>query len=196
MSKKTEYSTLSEYELINLFKEGNDIAYTELYYRHSCLMLGFAYKKLRDEELAKDFVQELFANLWIKRESVLVTRNFSAFLYTTLRHKIIDHFIHQKVETKYITFLKNYIPDASSEKPDYPIRYKELSLYIEDQINALPPKMRVIFQLSRKEQLTYKEIAKELSISEKTVNSQMVNALNRLRIKLGLFLYLICLIRF
>lgn len=179
------YKPLSDSELIALLREGDHMAYTEIYNRYFYLMFVFSYKKLRDEDLAKDFVQELFANLWQKRETLSATGTFAAFMYISLRNKIFDYFIHQKVEAKYVSFLKDYIPSAGNENADYLIRDKELSCYIEKQIEALPSKMRIIFELSRKEYLSHKEIATKLQTSEHTVTKQISNALKILKTKLG-----------
>jgi RNA polymerase sigma-70 factor (family 1) len=183
------YKALSDSELITLLRGGDEYAYTEIYHRYHYLMLVFAYKKLRDEDLAKDFVQELFTNLWYKRETLSDVGNFAAFLYITLRRKILDHFVHQKVESKYISFLKHYVPEAGTEKADHLIRNKELSHYIEKQIEALPRKMRAVFELSRKEHLTHKEIANKLDTSEHNVAKQITNALKILKTKVGSALF-------
>jgi RNA polymerase sigma-70 factor (family 1) len=185
------YTTLPDKELITLLKRSDHLAYTEIFKRYHYLMIIFAYKKLKDEDAAKDFVQDLFTSLWLKREFLLETGNLSAYLYVSLRNKLLDHFSHQKVADKYIDALADFLSKHPTTNTDYLVREKQLSDYIQKQIQALPAKMRQVFELSRHHHLSYKEIAKELSLSEKTVNSQMVNALNRLRTKLGLFLWIL-----
>jgi len=177
------YKHLSDIELRVLLKEGNQSAYTEIYQRYSYLMFVFSLKKLRDEDLAKDFVQDLFLNLWNKKESLSEDGKLSSFLYTTIRNKMLDYFAHQKTQNKYLEFLANYHL-ANEEKTDHLIREKELSNYIEREIQALPKKMRTIFELSRKEHLNRKQIANELETSEHNVAKQITNALRILRTKL------------
>lgn len=185
MPAKQHYTTLSDSELITRLKEGDHSAYTHIYNRYYYLMIVFAYKKLRDEELARDFVQEQFAGLWEKRENISPNGSFSALLYLTLSRRIIDYFIHQKVETKYLTFLKSYIEIGSQERADHLIRKRELSIYIEKQIASLPSKMRTIFELSRKENLSHREISLKLKTSEHNVSKQITNAIKILKTKLG-----------
>ncbi len=108
LTDKNHYHNLSDKELIPLMILGDHRAYSVIYDRYSYLMHVFAYKKLRDEELAKDIVQNLFVDLWTKREKLAEMGNFTAFLYICLRRKIIDHFVHLKVENKYVDFLKGY----------------------------------------------------------------------------------------
>lgn len=186
-----DYKILSDNELITLFKEGNHNAYGEIYHRYYYLMFVFAYKKLRDEEFAKDFVQELFTHIWWKRENLIADGNFTAYLYTSLRHKILNYFAHQKVESRYFSFLSDYAISKSNENADFLIRGKELASYIERQIQTLPFKMRTIFELSRKDCLSHKEIAHKLGTSEYNVSKQITNALRILKTKLGCAIFLI-----
>ena len=85
---------------------------------------------------------------------------------------------------------------ASSADTDHLIREKQLKAYIEKEIQALPPKMRAIFEMSRKEHLSYKEIAAITNTSENNVSTQVNNALRILRAKLGLVMYIYFLIKF
>lgn len=183
-----DYKTFSDSELIALLRIGHHSAFTEAYNRYYYLMFVFAYKKLRDEDQAKDFVQDLFTNLWAKKEALLETGVLAAYLYVSLRNKILDYFVHQKVKAKYINSLDEFLSKSHTADTDYLVREKELKVYIDKQIQKLPDKMRKIFELSRVDNLTYKEIGRALSISEKTVDSQMVNALGRLRAKLGMLI--------
>lgn len=186
----SDFKTLSDNELITLLKEGKETAYTQIYDRYYYLMFVFAYKKLRDKEIAKDFVQELFIKLWEKRESIREDGNLAQYLYISLRSRIIDFFIHEKVHHKYLDFLKDYVNENRSEYTDHLIREKQLAIYIENQIQLLPKKMKIIFELSRKGNLTNREIANELSTTESNVSHQISNALKILRKKLNIVIYL------
>lgn len=179
-----DYQNHQEKELISQLKMGNANSYTEIYDRYFRLMFVFAYKKLRDEDLAKDFVQELFTDIWNKRAELLEDKIFASFLYTSLRYKILNHFAHLKVENKFVDFLA-YQSKFASEHSDYLIRDKQLSEYIEKQIQSLPKKMRRIFELSRKDHLSHKEIALVVNTSEHTVSKQISNALKIIKTKVG-----------
>jgi RNA polymerase sigma-70 factor (family 1) len=191
-----EYRTLSDGQLLYLFEKGDQVAYTEIYNRYFYLLYCHAYKKLRDEEQAKDIVQDLFATLWAKRNVKLSTGNLGGYLYTAVRNRIFDFFAHQKVESTYIQSLMNYISTVKSVATDSLVREKEFRACIEKEIQALPPKMRLIFELSRIENLSHQEIAAKLNISENNVSKQVNNALRVLRTKLGLILYIYFLIKF
>jgi len=159
-------------------------------------MFVHAYKKVRDEEQAKDIIQDLFTNLWFKRESNSIGTNLAGYLFTSVRNKIFDLFAHEKVKGDYILSLRDFMSSAGNADTDHLIREKQLKAYIDLQIQALPPKMRAIFEMSRKEQLSYKEIAKITNTSENNVSTQINSALRILRAKLGLVMYIYFLIKF
>ncbi|WP_293297333.1 RNA polymerase sigma factor [Pedobacter sp. UBA4863] len=179
------YQNLSDNELIILLNDGDAIAFTEIYNRYHQLMLVFAHRKLKDEELAKDVVQELFANIWHKRTSLSESGNLGAYLYISLRSRIFDYFAHQKVEGKYLQSLKAFILEGTTGT-DHPIREKQLSEYIEKQIQKLPAKMRRAFDMSRRQHLSYREIAEELGTTESNVSHHINNALKILKTRLNI----------
>ncbi len=190
------YQTLSDTELTDLLRESNHAAYTEIYKRYFHLLYVHAYKKLRDEEQAKDVIQDLFTNLWIRRDTNFIGTNLGGYLYTAVRNKIFDLFAHEKVKADYVLSLRDFISFGRIANTDHLVREKELKAYIEKEIQALPPKMRRIFEMSRKEQLSHKEIAETLNTTENNVSKQIQNALKVLRTKLGLVMYIYFLMKF
>jgi RNA polymerase sigma-70 factor (family 1) len=188
------YSSLSDDQLIQLLKESDHSAYNEIYHRYFYLTYVHAYKKLRDEEQAKDIVQDVFATFWFKRDFNLPQSNLAGYLFTAIRNKIFDLFAHEQVKTKYIDSLKDYLSKNAGSTTDHRVRENELKAYIEKEIHSLPSKMRQIFELSRNEYLTHKEIADRLNTSENNVTTQISNALRILRTKLGMITFLFALI--
>ena len=189
------YSTLSDNELIQLLKESDHRAYTQIYHRYFYLLYTHAYKKLQYEEQAKDVVQDVFATLWFKRDSDLQMSNLGGYLYTAVRNRIFDLFAREKVKSNYIESLSDYLNTHASQPTDHLIRENQLKAYIEKEIQALPPNMKRIFEMSRKENLSHKEIAEKLNTSENNVSKQLNNALRVLKAKLGVLVYLLFLFR-
>jgi RNA polymerase sigma-70 factor (ECF subfamily) len=187
--------TLSDTELVDLLKSSDQTAYTQIYDRYQGLLYIYACKITKDEIEAKDIVQEVFFYLWDKRSTIIFGTSLSAYLYSAVRYKFFNLLDHKKVRSNYIDSFKEFIENGNIEA-DYAIREKELKLLIEKEISLLPPKMREIFELSRKAQLSHKEIAEKLNISEKTVKNQVNNALKQLRIRLGMFTFLVFLMKF
>lgn len=178
------YSRYSDQQLIELLRDGDKLAYTEIYNRYQPLLFLHAAGKMGDEQEAKDVIQEIFTDLWIRREELQVKSSISAYFYTAVRNKFVNLLQHQAVRNRYKDSFQQFISQAS-ELPDGLILEKQLAESIEMEINALPEKMRKVFVLSRKEHKTYKEIALELGISEETVRKQIKNALKILKARLG-----------
>ena len=125
-----------------------------------------------------------------------VSTNLAGYLYPAIRYRIFDLFAHEKVEAKYLLSINDFISNRSISNTDHLIREKELKAHIEKEIQALPPKMRRIFEMSRKEHLSHKEIAEITETSENNVSKQIGIALKILRTKMGLLMYLYFLIKF
>lgn len=188
----TNYNTLSDSTLVKLLKEGDKTAYTEIYDRYNWLLHHHTFRKLNDREEARDVVQSLFVMLWANREMIDIKTNLPGYLYTCVRNIVLNVIAHKQVQAKYILSLENWYSQGSCST-DNMVRERELARVIENEIEALPPKMREVFQLSRKLHLSHKEIADNLSLSEQTVRTQVRNALRILRLKLGMLLYFLYL---
>ncbi len=187
------YNSLSDLELSAFLKTGDHEAFAEIYERYFGLLYLHAFKRLRDEEGAKDVVQELFATLWSKRETLVFKTNLSNYLYTAIRNRVLDVIAHKQVESRYISSLPQFIKTDTCQT-DHRLREKLLAEMIEKEIQELPPRMREVFELSRKANLSHKEIADQLNLSEQSVRSHIKNALKRLRNKIGFILYVMCLL--
>lgn len=179
------YKTLSDKELVDLMKSGDHVAFTEIYNRYWGLMYVHALKMLSDEDEAKDIIQDLFITVWSKRSNLDLNTNLSGYLYISTRHKILNKIRQRKTSDNFINALALYINDSENSIID-DIREKELTIIINKEIEKLPLKMRRIFEMSRKQYLSHKEIAEELDISDKTVKKQINNAIKILKLKQGL----------
>jgi len=184
------YPQSSDLELAALIANDDDQAFAEIYRRYKGVLFLHACRMLGDEEEAKDILQELFTLLWLNRKDIKPHTSFSAYLYKALRNRIFDVIAHKKVEKKYIDSLAAFI-EKGEWLTDHQVREKELAVLIEQEVSLLPPKMREVFEMSRNTDLSYKKIAEELHISDKTVKKQVSNALHILRQKLDLAFILV-----
>lgn len=191
----TSYDSFTDMELTNLLLSGDEMAFCQIFKRYNGLLYSHAYKKLRNKEEAKDVIQDVFALLWTKRYEIDFKSNLGGYLYATVRNKIFDFISHQTVESKYLGSLQDFL-DNGTAVTDHMIREKQITAIIEKEIAALPPRMRLVFELSRKKYKSHKEIAEELGISQQTVTDQVKKALKILRTKLGLVTYLIFLFNY
>jgi len=175
------YSKFTDQELAALLKEGDQVAYTEIFQRYKALLYKHAFRLLNEEHEVNDLIQDLFLSLWQKRDTIVFKTSLSSYLYSSVRNRIFDLITHKKVVARYIDSIRDFI-EQGNYITDEQVRARELAVIIEKEITALPPKMREVFKLSR-EELSYKEIAQVLNISDKTVKKQVHNAVKILKLK-------------
>lgn len=179
----TKYESMTDEELIEYLKTGSPKAYTEIYNRYKAALYRHALKVLEDKEEVSDVIHELFLTLWIKRETITINQSLSAYLYGAMRNRILDHIARNKFVGNYLDSLQHYI-ECAVPYTERQVLFNELSDLVDKEVAALPPKMREIFELSRRDNLTHKEIAAQLNISDHTVKKQINNALKILRPKI------------
>ncbi|WP_316843958.1 RNA polymerase sigma-70 factor [Pedobacter psychrodurus] len=184
----TTYSSLTDRELSEMLLTGDQSAYTEIFERYHELLLKHAYQLLQDKNEALDLVQDVFLSLWQKRETLVFSTSLSAYIYTATRNRVFNRLSHQKVVGRYAESLSCFM-EKSQPIADEQMIGKELAFLIEKEIHNLPSKMREIFLLRRKEELSYNEIAERLGISGKTAKLQVHNALKILRVKISSYLH-------
>ncbi|WP_170111326.1 RNA polymerase sigma-70 factor [Mangrovibacterium marinum] len=158
---------------------GNDEnAFSILFHRYYSALCLFATHFLQDDEQSRELVQELFVQLWEKRRQIRVHRSVKSYLFRMVKNQLINLANHRKVEQRYAEMILSENIDVS---PSQYFMEVDLHLKIEASINALPARRREIFRLSRERGLSYREIAGQLHISVKTVETQMGLALRQLR---------------
>lgn len=187
------YKSYTDSELFDFLKADDRAAFTEIYQRYWKVMHAHTLKMLGGEDEAKDIVQELFANLWIKRNSIQNNTNLSGYLYVSARNKIINHIQRKSMRKHYVRYLALSAGEAHDTTIEQIIE-KELNIIIENEIQHLPGKMQHIFHLSRKLNLSHKEIANHLAVSDKTVKKQIRNAIRIIKTKVGYFNEISCLV--
>ena len=193
MTKKTK-SILLDAELIIEIKNNNEQAFYELYMRYSALLLIYAHRKLADKEEAKDVVQEVFIRFWDQRSNLELDLQVSAYLYKAVLNKVLNIYKHKDVLQRFETEQINSAATTSNDT-DFLIREKEIRAMIEKEIEAMPPRMREIYQLKKQYFLSTKAIAEKLDLSEHTVSTQLKRAARLLKDKFGLAIYALYILR-
>jgi len=177
------YHTYTDQYLISLIKQGDREAFAEIYDRYGMMIYYKVNQMLRDEESAKDVVQDVFMNLWSNAERVKEEANLPGYLYISSRNRVFNLIEKGKTRSDYLSSIASYSHEASTETMDK-LDERELMGVIAREIAKLPSKMREVFELSRLEGLSHSEIAARLGISEKTVKTQVHNALDILKSRL------------
>jgi len=184
------YEPLEDKLLLSFVQKGKTEAFRELYERYWESLYVQAKAMTSCDDTAKDIVQEVFVELWDKRQDLNIQLSLKAYLYKAIRNKVLNTYVHHKVREKYMLSIVQYF-EAGENQTDYLLRENLVRERITEEIAALPGKMRQIFEMSRNEHKTYKEIAEELNISDKTVKKQVSNALKILKSKLEVVFYYI-----
>jgi RNA polymerase sigma-70 factor (ECF subfamily) len=182
-----EYIKLKDEELIALLKKGDAYSYTEIFERYNSILLRHAFRLLSNDEEAFDVVQDVFLQLWEKRNLIELRSSLSGYLFTAVKNRIFKLFAHQKVVLRYAESINAFMIEGYNIVEDQMME-KELSALIAKEIEALPAKMREVFILNKKEELTYKEIAERLNITDQTAKQQVYKAMKILKPKIDGFL--------
>ncbi|PTT00942.1 RNA polymerase sigma-70 factor [Pedobacter sp. HMWF019] len=184
------YKEFSDQDLTRLLKTGDGAALTEIHARYYSILYMHAYKRFPYREEVRDILQELFTYLWDHKYEIELHLGLPAYLYASVRNRILNLHRNQKVRGKYSKSMQAFIEQGTSIT-DEQLREKELRALIDKEIAALPPQMRIIFELSRNQELSHSEIADKLDLSPLTVRTQVRNALRILRGKLGPYVFFI-----
>lgn len=157
------------------------------YYQPLC---HYAYSFLQDREDAEEIVQSTFLMVWEKRDTLAIRTSVKPYLYAMVRNACINVLKHEKIKQKHAGE-ELAVADRSCDSVSQMVASNELEYKITAALEALPEQCRMVFKLSRFEELKYAEIAEQLNISVKTVENHMGKALKIMREQLKDYLPLI-----
>jgi len=179
--------------LLNRLRNNDENALTELYNRYWNPVYLYTYNVLRDKEVCKDIVQDLFMDLWKRREKLHITSTFKSYLFSSARYQIFAQ-IRKKEKSLGSHLFENLDQRLHYNSPESEYLYQELVQRISTTVESLPQKCREVYTLSREEQLSHAEISQFLDISTKTVENHITKALKVLRSSVGTYLLAILLL--
>ncbi len=166
----------SDQKLIEQVSKGNELAFDHFYNKYWDSLFISAYVILKDVEACKDIVQDVFLNVW-ERSNLNKIDNIEAYLHQSVKFKVLMALRKGKVSDKHLQTLQELIANTTEEQLDY----EDLHETIESSIKSLPAKCQEVFRLSRIEHLSNNQIAERLSISVRTVETHISNALRQIR---------------
>jgi RNA polymerase sigma-70 factor (ECF subfamily) len=184
------FTTHSDHELLVSLKQDELGAFKEIYGRYWKKLFGEAFKRLKNKELAEEVVQEIFTSFWLKRHSIQATANIGGYLHLAVYNGVIDLYRKELVKAKYKEAFKVVHSELDTSTEDS-ILLKELTYTIQTEVSHLPDKCRSVYELSRNEHKSNKEIALYLGISEKTVENHLTRALKKLRVGLSHYMLIL-----
>lgn len=152
----------------------------ELFKTYYSPLVKLVYRMLKDADVSEDIVQDVFIKVWNNRHNLDENKSIKSYLYRSAINTSLNY-IEKNKRSIQITKIDSSLSSYSSNQTEEKVNLKELEKKISIAIDTLPPKCKVIFVMSRYEELSYKEIAETLELSVKTVENQIGKALSIMR---------------
>lgn len=183
---------LQEYSITDLLAKRDESAFEQVFKTYFKNLHAYAFTILKDEAEAEEMVQQVFFKLWERADRLSLSGPIAAYLYRAVHNESLNLLKHRKVRAEHQLHVVHTMKDRTEQAPGKMVS-KELETKFQSALNDLPEQCRTIFQMSRFEEMKYRDIADKLDISVKTVENQMGKALKILRLKLVEFLSILSL---
>ncbi len=171
---------IDEKELLSFLKQDDEQAFVELYQRYSVRILQKLIKLVKEEEVAKELLQDIFLKIWEKRKFLDPEKCFAAYLFRITENLVADFFRRVAYERKLMTHLISVSSELYNHTEEV-MNYKEVKEILHQALEALPPQRKKIYTLCKIEGKSYEEAGALLGISSGTVNDHMVKATRALK---------------
>lgn len=182
---KPMYQRFTDEQLVDLLQQGNARAFEEIYARYWYRLFGIAFQETGTREEAEELVQDVFENLWYKREDSCI-QHLKAYLVVSMKHRVTNYIKSCITQRKYQEYLiLNEI--RQSYGTEEIVRFEDLSRAVDEVMKKLPEKTCEVFRLSRFENHSVKDIAERLSLSEKGVEYHITQSLKVLKDQLRVY---------
>ncbi len=169
-------------------KDSDQIAFKQVYdicFKDLC---RFSYSIVGIKEEAEEIVNDVFFTIWSNRDHIQIVSSCKSYLLISVKNRSFDFL--RRVKNRKLGTINEAIGDMlMHETPESNMIFRELSQHINQAVNLLPAQCKLIFMMSRDRGLKYREIASELSLSIKTIETQMGRALGSLRKSLATSYY-------
>jgi RNA polymerase sigma-70 factor (family 1) len=177
MMVQTKIIDISDEGLLQSIQNGDQKSFEEIFRRYWSKLYTYAYNVLKDNEICEDIVQEIFVDLWSRRNEVTIL-NLSAYLYKSVKFKIYKQFRQKQYKNQFAEHFEQFHDQMN---PADHQEYKDLMSKVDGLVAQMPEKRKIIFQLSRYEELSNREIAEKLKISIQTVKNEISKSLKFIR---------------
>lgn len=174
-----------EREWVEKIRAGNEQAFREMFRAHYSKLCGFAADYLNSVDRARDIVQDVFLKVWRQREEWEVHTSLKSYLYQAVRNRALNEIRRSETKDRFESYKKHTAKELDQRTAADTFHMRNLSEDVEKAISDLPDRRRMAFLLHRRHGFTYKEIARIMEISPKTVENQIGRALKTLRDQLA-----------
>ena len=177
-------------QLLLTLQAGDITAFEMIFKTYYQSLCNYAYSFVQDRDEAEEIVQSTFLSIWEKRDNLSIHTGVKPYLYAMVRNASLNVLKHEKIKQQHAA-VEMAVAERSAESVTRTVMASELEERIYKAMNKLPEQCRLVFTLSRFEELKYAEIADQLNISIKTVENQMGKALKIMREQLKDYLPLL-----
>lgn len=174
---------VNDHDLLARLRGGDHDAFDEIFRQWYEPAVRVASRILRDPGVAEEITQDVFLELWRRRDALPLDSSVGAYLLQSARNRALNHLRHLQVRQRSIVHIEAFTEPA--QQADVAVHAMELETAMRDAIASLPPRTREVFQLSRERGLRYSEIADLLGVSVKAVEANMSRALRVMRERLA-----------
>jgi RNA polymerase sigma-70 factor (ECF subfamily) len=180
MNADTDFTDSVQLNLLQQMTSGNENAFRKLYHHYYKRLLQFAFILTKNNEVAEELVENVFIKFWKNKQNAEAIRNLKVYLYTATKNTCLNYLSSKAHASITEPFTAINIELAGPICPDQLLIFRETFAKINDAIETLPPKCKMIFKLIREDGLKYKEVAEILNLSPHTVDAQMTIAIRRI----------------
>ena len=167
---------------LSLLQQGDEKAFDTIFWKYNPRVFHSIHSLLYDKILAEDLTQNVFLKIWERHQDIKPEEGFEAYLFTIARNMVYKETEKRLLSERFLDSIKQTDADKHFE---IDVDTDSLQEYIDELVEQLPSSRKKIYLMSKKQHLTNKEIAAQLSLSEKTVETQLYRALHFLRSKLA-----------
>lgn len=181
---------LSDTQILTAIGQGDEGVFEQVFRKHYASLCAYGRSILRDADEAEEIVQTVFVSIWEKRMEIEITQSLKSYLYRAVHNHCLNRIKHQKVREEHQQYATHY-QETTYESVSQTVYKNELERQLSIAIEKLPEQCRIIFKMSRFDELKYQEIADRMGLSVKTIENQIGKALKILRTELADYLPLL-----
>lgn len=178
---------LTDSDILLAIQQGNERIFEVIFRKHYQPLCNYACGILKDMDDSEEIVQQIFTKLWEQRSEIEITVSLKSYLYRAVHNTCLNRIKHLKIQETYRQHVGEFLETNHDSVTDI-LDGKELEQRIANAIEKLPDQCKLIFRMSRFEELKYQEIANQLGLSVKTIENQIGKALKILRLELSDYL--------
>jgi RNA polymerase sigma-70 factor (family 1) len=180
-------SEIDNSDLVEMLKLGDKLAFQQIYKRYWNRLFKLASSKVKGTDNAKEIVQDIFLDLWHRRQEVTIN-DLERYLFSAVKYKVFDYFKKEALRQQYAyaVFLNH---NDAEENTEDEIAYNDLFKHMTETLNVMPEKTKTIFELNRIQNKTADEVSSLLGIPKRTVEYHIAQAIKVLRVRLREYMH-------